>query len=167
MADHFIQGVFAFTCSIAEAALIEEAWQLAADLMGDFDPAPISNELLAVFPPSLTDKPLSGFTAIFDDANFPDFGADIRIENSIEDPKICTVAIFGTTDFQPWPIAGLIQRCCKSSLAIAPVGFDWSYTCNKPRLDSFGGGWCAVFQDRIEIELTREALSKALDGGIS
>src|SRR3546814_18857545 len=39
MADHFIQGSFAFTCSIAEAALIEEAWQLAADLMGDFDPA--------------------------------------------------------------------------------------------------------------------------------
>src|SRR3546814_2459159 len=59
MADHFIQGSFAFTCSIAEAALIEEAWQLAADLMGDFDPAPISDELLAVFPPSLADKPLS------------------------------------------------------------------------------------------------------------
>src|SRR3546814_17859062 len=56
MADHFIQGSFAFTCSIAEAALIEEAWQLAADLMGDFDPAPISDELLAVFPPSLADK---------------------------------------------------------------------------------------------------------------
>src|SRR3546814_2571818 len=85
LADHFIQGSFAFTCSIAEAALIEEAWQLAADLMGDFDPAPISDELLAVFPPSLADKPLSGFTTIFDDANFPDFGADIPVENSIED----------------------------------------------------------------------------------
>src|SRR3546814_6544487 len=91
MADHFIQGSFAFTCSIAEAALIEEAWQLAADLMGDFDPAPISDELLAVFPPSLADKPLSGFTTIFDDANFPDFGADIQVENSIEDPKTCSV----------------------------------------------------------------------------
>src|SRR3546814_13019610 len=84
MADHFIQGSFAFTCSIAEAALIEEAWQLAADLLGDFDPASISDELLAVFPPSLADKPLSGFTTIFDDANFPDLGADIQVENSIE-----------------------------------------------------------------------------------
>ena len=167
MADHFIQGSFAFTCSIAEVALIEEAWQLAADLMGDFKPDPISDELKAVFPPTIGDKPLSGFTAIFDDANFPDFGADIRVANSIEDPKTCTVTIYSTIDFQPWPIAGVIQRCCQSSLAIAPVGFDWSFTCTKPNLDSFGGGWCAVFPDRIEIEFTREALSKALEGGIS
>ncbi|CAM5611850.1 hypothetical protein ACFSUK_04500 [Sphingobium scionense] len=167
MADHFIQGSFAFTCSIAEAALIEEAWQLAADLMGDFEPAPVSDDLLAVFPPTIGDKPLSGFIAIFDDANFPDFGAEIRVENSIEDPKTCTVAIFGATDFQPWPIAGLIQRCCQLSLTVAPVGFDWSFTCTKPYLDSFGGGWCAVFPDRIEIEFTREALSKALNGDIS
>src|SRR3546814_20087886 len=78
--------------------------------MGDFDPAPISDELLAVFPPSLADKPLSGFTTIFDDANFPDFGADIQVENSIEDPKTCSVSIYSDTDFQPWPIAVLIQR---------------------------------------------------------
>jgi len=166
MADHFIQGSFAFTCSIAEAALIEEAWQLAADLMGEFEPDSISDELLAVFPPTISDKPLSGFTAIFDDANFPDLGAEIRVANSLEDPKTCTVTIYSTIDFQPWPIAGLIQRCCQSSLAVAPVGFDWSYSCNKPRLDSFGGGWCAVFSDRIEIETTKEVLSKALDGGI-
>ena len=167
MADHFIQGSFAFTCSIAEAALIEEAWQLAADLMWDFDPAPISDELLAVFPPSLADKPLSGFTAIFDDANLPDFGADIQVENLIEDPKTCSVSIYSDTDFQPWPIAGLIQRCCQPTLAIAPIGFDWSLTCSKPRIEGFGGGWCAIFPDRIEIESTRQALSKALDAGLS
>ncbi|PZU66755.1 hypothetical protein [Sphingobium sp.] len=167
MADPFIQGSFAFTCSIAEAALIEEAWQLAADLMGDFESAPVSDELLAVFPPTIGDKPLSGFTAIFDDANFPDFGAEIRVANSIEDPKTCTVTIYSTIDFQPWPIAGLIQRCCQSSLAVVPVGFDWSYSCTKPYLDSFGGGWCAVLPDRIEIESTREALSKALGSAIS
>lgn len=167
MADHFIQGSFAFTCSIDEAALIEEAWQLAADLMGDFKPAPLSDELLAVFPPTIANNPISGFTAIFDDTNFPDFGADIRVESSTDDPMTCPVTIYSTIDFQPWPIAGLIQRCCQSSLAIAPVGFDWSFTCTKPYLDSFGGGWCAVFPDRIEIEFTREALSKALEGGIS
>jgi hypothetical protein len=82
MADHFTQGAFAFTCSISEAALIEEAWQIAADLMGDFEPDPISDELKAVFPPTIADKPLSGFAAIFDDANFPDFGAEIRVANS-------------------------------------------------------------------------------------
>src|SRR3546814_18850606 len=81
--------------------------------MGEFDPAPIIDELLAVFPPSLADKPLSGFTTIFDDANFPDFGADIQVENSIEDPKTCSVSIYSDTDFQPWPIAVLIPRYCQ------------------------------------------------------
>lgn len=166
MADHFVEGAFAFTCSIEEAALIEEAWQIAADLMGEFMPDPVSVELLAVFPPVVSGSPLSGFTAIFDDANFPDFGADLTVENAIEDSKSCTVSIFGTTDFQPWPIAGLIQRCCKASLTQAPIGFDWSFTCSRPRLNSFGGGWCAIFSDRIEIETTREALSQALNGGI-
>jgi hypothetical protein len=37
VSDHFTQGAFAFTSSIGEAALIEEAWQLAVDLTGDFD----------------------------------------------------------------------------------------------------------------------------------
>lgn len=166
MADHFTQGAFAFMCSIDEAALIEEAWQLAADLMSDFTPDSVSDEFLAVFPPAKDDGPLSGFMAIFDEANFPDFGADLRVENSTDDPQICTVSIFSTTDFQPWPIAGLIQRCCRVSLAKAPVGFDWSHSCTRPYPDSFGGGWCAIFADRIEIETTKEVLSKALGGGI-
>ncbi|MBB3357037.1 MULTISPECIES: hypothetical protein [unclassified Novosphingobium] len=167
MADHFVQGAFAFICSTSEAALIEEAWQLAADLMGDFETSPVSDELLEVFPPTIEGKPLSGFTSIFDDANFPDFGADIRVQNSAEDTQVCTVSIFGTTDFQPWPIAGLIQRCCPASLAKTPVGFDWSYSCTRPYLDSFGGGWCAVFPDRIEIETTKEAVPRALDAAIA
>src|SRR3546814_16246788 len=94
MADHFIQGSFAFTCSIAEAALIEEAWQLAADLMGDFDPAHISDELLAVFPPSLADKQLSGLTTIFDVAHFPAFGSHFQYANSIGEHTTFPVSIF-------------------------------------------------------------------------
>lgn len=166
VADHFVQGAFAFTCSIDEAALIEEAWQLAADLMGKYAFDPVSAQLLAAFPPAVGRDQMSGFTAIFDDINYPDFGADLTVKNSIEDPGICTVSISGTTDFQPWPIAGLIQRCCRMSLEKAPVGFDWSFTCNRARPDSFGGGWCAVFPDRIEMESTREALSIALKEGI-
>lgn len=164
MADSFIQGSFAFTCSIDEVALIEEAWQHAADLMGDFEPASVSPEFLAIFPPVDPDDQLSGFAAIFDDADFPDFGAELSGCNAEEDPKSCTVSIFSTTDFQPYPIATLIHRCCTASLADRPVGFEWSLTCSRPYRDSFGGGWCAIFSDRIEIEMTREALSKALDG---
>lgn len=166
MADSFVQAAFAFTCSIDEAALIEEAWQLSADLMGGFEPGSVSPEFLAFFPANGEGDALSGFTAIFSDALFPDFGADLRVENSVEKPKTCTVSIYGTTDFQPDPIAALIHRCCKASLADCPIGFDWSYSCTKPFRDSFGGGWCAIFPDRIEIETTHEALSRALEGGI-
>lgn len=50
--------------------------------------------------------------------------------------------------------------------ALIGYGFEWAATCSKPRIGEFGGGWCAVFADRIEIETTGEALSQALDGGI-
>lgn len=49
MADHFTQDALAFTCLIGEAALIDGARQLAADLMGDFTPESIIYALLAVF----------------------------------------------------------------------------------------------------------------------
>lgn len=84
----------------------------------------------------------------------------------IDEPNTYTASIYSMTDFQPWPIAGLIQRCCRASPVEAPVGFDWNFTCNKARLGRCGGGWCAIFADRVEIEATREALSKVLDGAI-
>jgi hypothetical protein len=110
---------------------------------------------------------LSGFKSIFEDANFPNFGADLKVEKSAENPETCTVIIYSKTDFQPWSIAGLIQKCCQASLTRASIGFEWCFTCTKARIDCFGGGWCAIFPDRIEIETTREALSKALEGGLS
>ncbi|OAN53645.1 hypothetical protein A7Q26_05575 [Sphingobium sp. TCM1] len=165
MADSFVQGSFAFTCSIDEAALIEEAWQLSADLSGGFEPGSASPEFLAIFPAKTLDDLLSGFTSIFDDAAFPEFGADMRVENSADDPAICTVSISSTTDFQPDPIAALIQRCCAASLAGSAIGFEWSFSCSRPHRDSFGGGWCAIFADRIVHETTRGALSSVLESG--
>ncbi|PZU06053.1 hypothetical protein [Sphingomonas sp.] len=164
MADSYVQGSFAFICSIDEAALIEEAWQLSADLSAGFEPSSVSPEFRAIFPPKTQDDLSSGFRSIFDDAAFPDFGADLRVANSADDPRICTVSIFSTTDFQPAPIAALIQRCCAVSLGDSAIGFEWSLSCSRPYRDSFGGGWGVVFADRIIIETTREALSKALAG---
>lgn len=163
MADSFVQGSFGFTCSIDEAALIEEAWQLSADLSAGFEPGSVSSAFLAIFPANTQDDLFSGFTSIFDDAAFPEFGADLRVENSADDPKVCTVSIFSTTDFQPDPIAALIQRCCAASLAGSAIGFEWSFSCSRPYRDSFGGGWCAVFADRIVHGTTRGVLSRALE----
>ncbi|MFD2429607.1 hypothetical protein ACFSUK_18660 [Sphingobium scionense] len=136
MAEHHVQGSFAFTCTAAESALIEEAWQHAADLLGNFTPGEPSAEFLAAFMPTDLGNPFNGLLGLFDDPAFPDFGAEIEIEGSVD----CVVSIYGTTDFQPGPIAELIRHCCQESLKVKPVGFDWSYSCSRPLRDSFGEG---------------------------
>ncbi|QNG43557.1 hypothetical protein [Sphingobium yanoikuyae] len=158
MADHHVQGSFAFTCTARESALIEEAWQHAADLLGDFSPSEPSAEFLAAFMPDELGNPFNGLLAIFDDPAFPAFGAELEITGGAD----CVVSIYGTTDFQPGPIAELIRHCCQESLTVRPMGFDWSYSCSRPYRDSFGGGWCAIFADHVEFATTQEELSRRL-----
>lgn len=162
MADHHVQGSFAFACTVAESALIVEVWQHAADLLDDFTPGQPSTEFLAAFMPTDLGNPFNGLLGIFDDPAFPDFGAEIEISGGEQ----CIVSICGTSDFQPGPIAELIRRCCQESLKDGPVGFNWSYSCSRPRLDSFGGGWCAIFGDHVEFETTQEQLVRRLDGSV-
>lgn len=166
MADCYTQGSFAFTCSHAEMALIEEAFQASYDL-GDGDaPTEPTPEFLAAFPPKSPGDPWSGFLAIFDDPDFPSFGVDFEGGNTLDQPGVSTVSFWGMTDFQPDALAALIQRCCQATLLQAPIGFEWALSCSRARIGEFGGGWCAVFADRIEIETTGEALSRAIEGGI-
>lgn len=162
MADSFIEASFAFTCTHSEMALLEEAFQASHDLTVDFTPADPSPEFLAVFPPKQDDDPWSGFRDIFDDPDFPGFGADIGGANSIGAPHVCTVQIYGLTDFQPEPIAQLLHHCCQETLKSGPIGFEWAATCSKARIGEFGGGWCAIFADRIEFGSTCRDLSAAL-----
>ena len=158
MADYYVQGSFAFTCKPQERALIEEAWQHASDLLGDFAPAEPSAEFVAAFMPTDLANPFNGLLAIFDDHDFPDFGAEIEIIGAMD----CEVSIHGTSDFQPGPIAELIRYCCPETLKVGPLGFDWSYSCSRPRRDSFGGGWCVIFADHVEFATTREEMERRM-----
>lgn len=63
---------------------------------------------------------------------------------------------------EPLSIVALIHHCCRKTLAMEPVGFEWALTCSRPRLDDFGSGWCAVLADRIDHENTGSGLSRAL-----
>lgn len=166
MADSYVQGSFAFSCSHAEMALIEESFQASFDLESGGEPPAPSPEFLRAFPPTAPDAPWSGFLAIFSDPDFPTFGVDFEGGNSAERPEVSTVCFYSTTDFQPDPLAALIQHCCQATLRQAPIGFEWACSSSRPRIGEFGGGWCAVFADRIEIETTGEALSRAIEGGI-
>ncbi|QUT07574.1 hypothetical protein KFK14_09340 [Sphingobium phenoxybenzoativorans] len=162
MADSYVQGSFAFTCTHEEMALIEEAFQASYDLEAGDTPTEPTPEFLAAFPPVSPDKLWSGFFAIFPDPDFPNFGVDFEGGNSQEQPQISTVIFYSTTDFQPDPLAALIQRCCQTTLHDAPIGFEWACSCSKPRIGEFGGGACAIFADRIVFDNTAQMLERAL-----
>ncbi len=162
MAETSIQASFVFECSNREMALLEEAFLAAANLAGDMEPDPPSPEFLAVFPPSDHDDVWSGLRRLFADPDFPIFGAEIEGGNTIDKPDRSGVCIFGTTDFDPNAVARVIQHCCVETLESEPVGFEYSWTCSKPRIGEFGGGWCVVHPERIDSGTTGEALAAAL-----
>ena len=144
-------------------ALLEEAFNASEDLhCGLVPPAP-SPEFEAAFPPTKEGEPWSGFLLLFDDENFPIPGAELTGGNSLEEPTVATPLISGTIDFQPWPVAEIVRRCCPTSLARTPIGFEWSETCSRARPGEFGGGRCAIFADRVDIQTTDEALREALE----
>lgn len=161
MAETFLQASFAFACSHHEMALLEEAFLAAADLACDIEPDPPSPEFRAVFPPS-DDDVWSGFRRLFADPAYPGFGAQIEGGNTIENPDRSDVCIYAATDFDPDAVARVIQRCCAGSLEREPVGFEYSWSCTKPRIGEFGGGWCVVHPERIDSGTTGEALAAAL-----
>ncbi|HET6525036.1 hypothetical protein [Sphingopyxis sp.] len=162
MAEHYLEASFSFTCTDGEMALLKEIFEAASDMMGDIVPPAPSPKILEFFPPENDDDPWSGLCAIFCDADFPDFGARIEAGTVSIDGAGQIAHIHGTPSFQPDPVAMVIHRCCAESLLRGPIGFEWSESCSKPREGEFGGGWCAIFADRIEMHSTREALSAAL-----
>lgn len=164
MADSYVQGSFAFTCTHAEMALIEEAFQASCDLESGGTPTEPTPEFLAAFPLVKSDDPWSGFLAIFPDPDFPTFGVNFEGGNSLERPEISTVIFYSTTNFQPDPLAALIQHCCQTTLYEAPIGFEWACSCSKARIGEFGGGACAIFPDRIIFNNTAQMLERALKG---
>lgn len=165
MAETYFSASFAFSCTNAEMALMEEAFSVSEDLNCEMEPPSPSPEFLNAFPPTQGGDQWSGFLALFDDPNFPMLGADLSGGNSANEPAISTALISGTTDFQPWAIAELIRRCCQASLGLAPIGFEWAVTCSRARPGEFGGGRCAIFADRVDIQSTGEALNHALAAG--
>ncbi|HMO74389.1 MAG TPA: hypothetical protein PKD99_01835 [Sphingopyxis sp.] len=166
MADHWTQGSFAFRCVAAERALIEEAVNASRDLCAGVDPDPPSAAILSAFPPTDSADPWSGFRAAFGDYDHPHVGGDFAAVDDPDDAEACLVTFASMDDFEPDALAMLIQRCCPATLAEGPIGFEWAAIFSKPRIDQFGGGWCAIFADRIELESTGAALDRALSGGI-
>ena len=160
MADVFVKTCFAFYCSAAEWALLQEAFLLSFDLCAGVEPNPPGPGFMALFPPDDEDR-WSGFRDLFSDRDYPDFGADLA--GGPEDGSANWRAIISAeVSLEPLAIAALIQRCCAAALAGGPIGFAWSTSCSRQVIDAFGGGWCAVFSDHVALETTGAALAKAI-----
>lgn len=154
MADSYVQGSFAFSCTHAELALIEEAFEASYAFMAEDTTRDPSPEFLAAFAPVKPGDPWSGFLAIFPDPDFPDFGVEFEAGNACDHPEVSTVFLYSTTDFQPDALAQLIRHCCQDTLRQAPIGFEWACTCSRPKLGEFGGGACAIFADGTVFKTT-------------
>ncbi len=162
MVDVWVQTCFAFSCSPAEMALLEEVFQASYDLgehcmLAARRPSPA---MQALFPGTDNDC-WAGFRDIFPDRDFPSFGA-ILTGSNLADPQVVTAIVTSEMAFEPEAVARVIQRCCPATLREAPIGFEWSVTASRMRVGEFGGGWCAIFPDRIEIMSTGDALADAL-----
>lgn len=162
MADAYVQGSFSFSCTHAELALIEEAFEASYAFMAEDTPSDPSPEFEAAFPPVKPDDPWSGFLAIFPDPDFPDFGVEFEAENPRDRPELSTVCLYSTTDFQPDALAQLIRHCCQDTLRQAPIGFEWACSCSRPKVGEFGGGVCAIFADGMVFKTTGAVLSDML-----
>ncbi|MCP3732157.1 hypothetical protein M9978_17175 [Sphingomonas sp. MG17] len=160
MADTYIQACFVFSCTAAEWSLLQEAFTLSLDLCAELTPEPRSAAFMALFPASGSD-PWAGFSALFGGSSLPDFGCDLAGGAEMEGTRWQAI-ISAETSFEPDAVAQLIQRCCNETLAQGPIGFEWSVSCSRQRIDEFGGGWCAVFADRIVLRWTRDQLRSAM-----
>lgn len=161
MADVFVRTCFAFRCTAAEWALMQEAFLLSLDLCAGVEPSLPSTAFMTLFPSDGEDR-WSGFRDLFDDRNFPDFGADLA-GGAEQDSPHWRAIISSEVSLEPAAIAALIQRCCPDTLAHGPIGFEWSMSCSRQLVEAFGGGWCAIFADHVLLETTSASLFAALD----
>jgi len=167
MADSYVQGSFAFRCLRDEASFLDEAITALNAIMQEDEPGPPSQGMAAMMSPTRRDEPWSGLVDRMPDPEFPGINADVTMDSVPDDKDALVVCFSSMSDFDPLAIAEVIRACCPTTLASGPIGFEWASTCSRPRLDEFGGGWCAVFADRIEIENTGRALWRTLRQGMA
>lgn len=151
MADYYTKVSFAFKCTDTEAKVLIEASDLngldLADISWKDD---TSAEFRAVFPTKddFKNQVCLGDDFVYFDATLERYNTDSVWVHS--------------HDAMLEPLVNLIQAVCQDTLKQAPIGFQWSNDCSKDRLDAYGGGFVAIFQDRTTWGNTSVLLDAAL-----
>ena len=140
MSNCYTNSCFAFTVTAAEAALLREAIALAEFLEDEPEAQAIADHwqdlsggFRTLFAP-IDDNQISGFLALFPDADYPTFGTSF----SFDEHNDSTVQVFGKAEqFEPDAVAELLHRVITQSL---PVRVTWSFDSDRHHPDAFGGG---------------------------
>lgn len=140
MSNCYTNCCFAITVTAAEAALLREAIALADFIDGNPEEDELadywnglSEAFRTLFAPT-GEEVISGFLAVFPDADFPTFGTSF----SFDEHDDGTIRVFATAEqFEPDAVAELLHRIVTQSL---PIRITWSYDSDRHRVDAFGGG---------------------------
>src|SRR3546814_13503535 len=117
MADYWTQGSFAFQCTQAERALLDEAFAAAQLLCRGEDAGEPSSALLAAVPPQAGGPPWGGFVTRFTYPEFPHFGAVLASQAVADDPSCADIVISGSDEFEVEASAAGVPRCGVQPLA--------------------------------------------------
>jgi len=140
MSNCYTNACFVLTVTAAEADLMREAIALAdildsnpeADDIAEYWRG-LSGTFRTLFAP-VDENPISGFLAIFPDADYPTFGTSF----SFDEENDGRVRVFATAEqFEPDAVAELLHRAITHSLSVRVT---WSFDSDRHHPDAFGGG---------------------------
>lgn len=163
MANNYLHLAFAVQVTEPERDLILECAGVA-DAISELSPeercalyAGQSDAFKAVFPEE-GDDCYGSFCRLFDDQDYPTFG-EVTIESEDGDDDTSFIVVYGD-NADPSALGNLLQKTVASAL---PVGFEFAFTCSKPRLGEFGGGYVLVTKDKVDVITTATLMTTALE----
>ena len=156
MANYYTSCSCAFVVTTVEGQAFERLF--------DWLDTSIEATVMPAFPPDLKaamgkdeNAPDSDcLAALFWDAQHPFLAPHYTVDHTHEAGTL--VEIWGD-EIEPDSMAKILFHFARSAL---PLSFEWAVTCSRMRAESFGGGYAAVFPDRIEIKSTRELADAAV-----
>lgn len=171
MANNSLETAFNVPVTRDEAALLEECFAVAAEIMNGFatvanhkpDAAEAyydsrSHAFKLIFPrQDGEDYPFITFVGLFPDLEFIDFEAEITINDDPDGGGWLAFIRGDQADVSA--LAAVIQKVCKSAL---PFGFEWAAVCDSFRPGQFGGGYFVVTDTQILGGSTRWLMQQTL-----
>ena len=152
MADYHTSASVALFVTTDEAAILQSLFDWLDDAIEAEETPALPSDVLSAVGMSEVDIPAKAIAKLFWDPEQPFLAPHYTLTTAND--GLSKLEIWGD-QVEPDSIARVIFHLAKSAL---PVGFEWATGCSRFRAESFGGGFAAIFPDRIHIKSTRELL---------